>query len=87
HHLLEENLPQTLRDRYRLLDRVRAVEYMHFPSDLPAYKQALRRIKFEELLYFQLPLQLLKREQGQVGEGEILAYSPDLLAQAKDQLP
>lgn len=87
HHLLEENLPQTLRDRYRLLDRVRAVEYMHFPPDLPAYKQALRRIKFEELLYFQLPLQLLKREQGQVGEGEILAYSPDLLAQAKDQLP
>ena len=87
HHLLEENLPQTLRDRYRLLDRVRAVEYMHFPSDLPAYKQALRRIKFEELLYFQLPLQLLKREQGQAGAGEILAYSPDLLAQAKDQLP
>ncbi|MBF0700321.1 ATP-dependent DNA helicase RecG [Streptococcus danieliae] len=87
HHLLEENLPQTLRDRYRLLDRVRAVEYMHFPPDLAAYKQALRRIKFEELLYFQLPLQLLKREQGQAGEGEILAYSPDLLAQAKDQLP
>ncbi|NYS48764.1 ATP-dependent DNA helicase RecG [Streptococcus danieliae] len=87
HHLLEENLPQTLRNRYRLLDRVRAVEYMHFPPDLASYKQALRRIKFEELLYFQLPLQLLKREQGQAGEGEILAYSPDLLAQAKDQLP
>lgn len=87
HHLLEENLPQTLRDRYRLLDRVSAVEYMHFPPDLAAYKQALRRIKFEELLYFQLPLQLLKREQGQAGEGEILAYSPDLLTQAKGQLP
>lgn len=87
HHLLEENLPQTLRDRYRLLDRVSAVEYMHLPPDLAAYKQALRRIKFEELLYFQLPLQLLKREQGQAGEGEILAYSPDLLTQAKGQLP
>ncbi|MBF0806258.1 MULTISPECIES: ATP-dependent DNA helicase RecG [unclassified Streptococcus] len=87
HHLLEENLPQVLRERYRLLDRVTAVEYMHFPPDLVAYKQALRRIKFEELLYFQLPLQLLKREAGKPGDGEILTYSPDLLAQAKADLP
>lgn len=87
HQLLEENLPQVLRERYRLLDRVTAVEYMHFPPDLAAYKQALRRIKFEELLYFQLPLQLLKREQGKPGDGEVLMYSPDLLAQAKANLP
>lgn len=87
HQLLEENLPQVLRERYRLLDRVTAVEYMHFPPDLAAYKQALRRIKFEELLYFQLPLQLLKREQGKPGDGEVLTYSPDLLAQAKANLP
>ncbi|MBF8970429.1 ATP-dependent DNA helicase RecG [Streptococcus sp. NLN76] len=87
HQLLEENVPQVLRERYRLLDRVTAVEYMHFPPDLAAYKQALRRIKFEELLYFQLPLQLLKREQGKPGDGEVLTYSPDLLAQAKANLP
>ncbi|MBJ6746205.1 ATP-dependent DNA helicase RecG [Streptococcus sp. 121] len=87
HQLLEENVPQVLRERYRLLDRVTAVESMHFPPDLAAYKQALRRIKFEELLYFQLPLQLLKREQGKPGDGEVLTYSPDLLAQAKANLP
>lgn len=87
HQLLEENVPRVLRERYRLLDRVTAVEYMHFPPDLAAYKQALRRIKFEEFLYFQLPLQLLKREQGKSGDGESLHYSLDLLAQAKSGLP
>lgn len=87
HQLLEENVPKVLRERYRLLDRVTAVEYMHFPPDLAAYKQALRRIKFEEFLYFQLPLQLLKREQGKSGDGESLHYSLDLLAQAKAGLP
>ena len=36
---------------------------MHFPKDLAEYKQALRRIKFEELFYFQMQLQTLKSEK------------------------
>ena len=32
------------------------------PKDLAEYKQALRRIKFEELFYFQMQLQTLKSE-------------------------
>ena len=60
--LLEENLPQTLLDKYKLMPRGQAVRAMHFPKDLADYRQALRRIKFEELFYFQMQLQTLKSE-------------------------
>ncbi len=55
--------PHILRDRYQLMSRSQAVQAMHFPKDLAEYKQALRRVKFEELLFFQLQLQVLKEEK------------------------
>lgn len=85
--LLEENLPQVLRDRYQLLSRSNAVRAMHFPKDLAEYKQALRRVKFEELLFFQLQLQVLKEENHDASQGISLAWNPEKLAERKKQLP
>lgn len=66
---LSENLPQYLLEKYRLMGRQEAVQAMHFPKDMEAHKQALRRVKFEELFLFQLKLQALKNKDkvGQVG--------------------
>ena len=58
--LLQENLPTALLERYHLMGRQQAVRAMHFPVSLSEYRQALRRIKFEELFYFQLNLHQLK---------------------------
>ena len=85
--LLEENLPQVLRKRYQLLSRSQAVQAMHFPKDLAEYKQALRRVKFEELLFFQLQLQVLKEENHDASQGISLAWDPEKLAERKKQLP
>ena len=85
--LLEENLPQVLRERYQLLSRSQAVQAMHFPKDLAEYKQALRRVKFEELLFFQLQLQVLKEENHDASQGISLAWDPEKLAERKKQLP
>lgn len=85
--LLEENLPQVLRDRYQLLSRSNAVRAMHFPKDLADYKQALRRVKFEELLFFQLQLQVLKEENHDASQGISLAWNPEKIAERKKQLP
>lgn len=71
---LRENLPQVLLKKYRLMSRQEAVAAMHFPKDLEAYKQALRRIKFEELFYFQLNLQVLKAENKSETNGLALAF-------------
>lgn len=85
--LLEENLPQVLMDKYHLLSRRQAVRAMHFPKDLEEYKQALRRVKFEELLFFQLQLQVLKEENRSVGQGIVLDWDKKKLKALQAKLP
>ena len=85
--LLEENLPQVLMDKYQLLSRRQAVRAMHFPKDLEEYKQALRRVKFEELLFFQLQLQVLKEENRSVGQGIVLDWDEKKLKALQANLP
>lgn len=85
--LLEENLPPILLERYQLLGRTQAVRAMHFPRDLAEYKQALRRVKFEELFYFQMQLQVLKHETKDVSQGLAIPWQEKMLAQKKAALP
>jgi ATP-dependent DNA helicase recG len=85
--LLEENLPQILMDKYHLLSRRQAVRAMHFPKDLEEYKQALRRVKFEELLFFQLQLQVLKEENRSVGQGIVLDWDEKKLKALQAKFP
>lgn len=85
--LLEENLPQILMDKYHLPSRRQAVRAMHFPKDLEEYKQALRRVKFEELLFFQLQLQVLKEENRSVGQGIVLDWDEKKLKTLQAKLP
>ena len=85
--LIEENLPGVLLDRYQLLSRVEAVRAMHFPKGLSEYRQALRRIKFEELFYFQMQLQVLKMESKDASNGLSIDWQKALLQEKKKQLP
>ena len=85
--LLEENLPTILLERYQLLGRTQAVRAMHFPRDLAEYKQAVRRVKFEELFYFQMQLQVLKHETKDVSQGLAIPWQEKMLAQKKAELP
>lgn len=85
--LLQENLPKTLLERYHLMGRQQAVRAMHFPVDLEEYRQSLRRIKFEELFYFQMNLQRLKSQGKQAGSGIVIDYDRKLLEQKIQELP
>lgn len=85
--LIEENLPLILLERYHLISRSEAVRAMHFPKDLAEYKQALRRVKFEELFYFQMQLQVLKMETKDASNGLVLDWQNELLQEKKSQLP
>lgn len=84
---LEENLPQVLLDKYRLLSRSQAAAAMHFPKDLAEYKQALRRIKFEELFYFQMNLQALKAENKSESSGLTMTFDDKELNEKIEALP
>ncbi|HEM3577375.1 TPA: ATP-dependent DNA helicase RecG [Streptococcus suis] len=85
--LLEENLPIVLLEKYRLLNRRQAVLAMHFPTNLEEYRQALRRIKFEELFYFQLQLQLLKAGNRDVSNGLMIEYDLNTVNRQIEKLP
>ncbi|NQG97692.1 ATP-dependent DNA helicase RecG [Streptococcus suis] len=85
--LIEENLPVILLEKYRLLPRKQAAFAMHFPRDLDEYKQALRRVKFEELFYFQLNLQVLKVENKAESNGLAIPYHRSLVEEKIAGLP
>lgn len=84
---LPETLPQVLIDKYRLFSRKEAITAMHFPKDLAEYKQALRRVKFEELFYFQMNLQVLKARRKSDQYGLAIAYDEEKLAAKEASLP
>ncbi|RYF81178.1 MAG: DEAD/DEAH box helicase, partial [Chitinophagaceae bacterium] len=66
---LPENLPADITKRYKLLPRFDAFKQIHFPSSEKHYQQALRRLKFEELFYAQLRINLIKLQRHRFSKG------------------
>lgn len=66
---LPENLPQALLDKFRMIGRFDAYRYIHFPASEDQYRQAVRRLKFEELFYAQLGIQLVRMERLRFSKG------------------
>ncbi len=66
---IEENLPEFLLNKYRLIGRRAAINRIHFPESAEQLQAAVRRLKFEELFFLQLMLALRRahrkrREKG-----------------------
>lgn len=68
---LPENLPSGVIEHFKLMSRWEAYQKIHFPSSLQEYEQAVRRLKFEELLFAQLRTGLLKLRRHQSSHGFI----------------
>ena len=49
-NILEETLPNSLRKKYKLINKKDAIRAMHFPNDEQELKQARRRFVYEEFL-------------------------------------
>lgn len=85
--LIAENLPDFLLQKYRLVARQVAVHDMHFPIDEAAHHQALRRMKFEELFYFQMRLQALRAKEKAITKGLVIKFDDQQIAAKISQLP
>jgi ATP-dependent DNA helicase RecG len=70
-HLVEETIPDTLRKKYKLLNRREALRALHFPSNQEELKQARRRFVYEEFLLFQLKMQTLRKIEREQSEGTV----------------
>lgn len=61
--LFSETLPDGLLTAYGLLGRVEAIREAHFPTSMQRLNAAKRRIGFENLLLYQIAIQLLREDQ------------------------
>jgi ATP-dependent DNA helicase RecG len=58
--IIDDNLPQYVRDALKIISKRDAIINIHFPGDAKLLQQAQLRLKFEELFF--LSLKLLKRK-------------------------
>jgi ATP-dependent DNA helicase RecG len=58
---IDENLPTSIRNHYKLISKEEAIQKIHFPQSLEDIHQAKRRLKFEELFFLQLKIMLNKQ--------------------------
>lgn len=68
---IPENLPADVIDQYKLMPRYEAYRQIHFPSSQPRYQLALRRLKFEELFFAQLRMNLIKLQRHRFSKGNV----------------
>jgi ATP-dependent DNA helicase RecG len=84
---VEENLPQELLNKYRLLNRRDALRALHFPLSETDVKQARRRFVYEEFLLFQIKMQALRKFERENSKGISQKYENDKLKEFISNLP
>ena len=85
-NLIEENLPEYIRNEYKLLDAKTATNYIHFPKEFEDFENARKRLVFEELLAMQLALISLKNKYTKTEPG--IAFSKDVkMSDVINELP
>jgi len=60
---IEDHIPATIRETYELENFEDAIYQIHYPKNEKALNHARKRLVFDEFLFFQLGLMLLKEEQ------------------------
>ncbi len=85
--VIEENLPLSLLEKYRLLSRQEAMYAMHFPKNAKEHHQAKRRVIFEEFFLFQMALQGLRRQERAEVNGLAVQYDVQALKAFTKSLP
>ena len=75
---IPERVPEPIRARYRLEDRMSMLRGMHFPDTVATYKQARRSYVYEECLLYQLKLQAFRKME-RSGNGRALTLDKERL--------
>ncbi|MFW3652440.1 ATP-dependent DNA helicase RecG [Vagococcus fluvialis] len=86
-HLLPENLPEWLINKYRLMSKRQAAYAMHFPETIEENRLAKRRLAFEEFFLFQLKMIQLKKQETSKDLGKSIMYDVKVLKEFIKTLP
>ncbi|MDE7039546.1 MAG: ATP-dependent DNA helicase RecG [Limosilactobacillus sp.] len=77
-NIIPTYLPETIRQRYRLMDRRQMIREIHFPQTQATAKAARRTAAYEEFFLFQLRLQAIRRAHRQEDGDRILYHNDEL---------
>lgn len=79
--MIEENLPNDLKEKYHFLVRKQALYHIHHPDDANEGKRARERIVYEEFFFFQLKIQAYRALSRSKAEGTAFIVNlPDVRA-------
>ncbi len=70
-HHINENLPAYLTEKLKLVSKYKAVCWIHFPPNEEALAAARKRLKFEEVFYFQMRILYSKELRKYKYKGEV----------------
>lgn len=84
---IEETLPQTYLEKHNLLQLKEVVQKLHFADDMTEIEQALKRIKYEELLNYQLSMKYLNYMREKNSICPIINYDQTVLDKLISKLP
>ncbi|MCP8616559.1 ATP-dependent DNA helicase RecG [Salirhabdus salicampi] len=84
---VKEILPKKYLVEYKLPARSESVRFMHFPPNSTLLKHAKRRFIYEELLLFQLKMQLLRKRIKESVVGSEKEFNDQKVMQFKHHLP
>ncbi|MCX8079826.1 MAG: ATP-dependent DNA helicase RecG [Bacteroidia bacterium] len=79
HQTVDENLPESIRKKYFLMNRLLAFEKIHLPDSEKDIHHATRRLKWEELFFIQLQLGKILKNRKKYSVGIPFTTSGDLL--------
>lgn len=85
--LVEEVLPEEIRNRLDLMDIAEALRNIHFPESTEALDAARRRLVFDELFLLQLALAMRKRSMESPGGGIAFEIPKDFEAELREIVP
>ena len=85
--LVDEVLPESLRQRLEVPALSQALHDIHFPSDMEAVEQAQKRFKLQELLVLQLAIGLQRRGREKVAKAPICEPTGKIHARILNRLP
>lgn len=72
-----EDLPEEIREKYNLISINKAIKYINIPEELEQTSQAIKRIKFEELLKYQLKVKYMLYMRKNNPEGVAINFDND----------
>lgn len=84
---IEEDLPLELMQKNGLLKMVDTIRLLHFADDYDQINQALSRIKYEELLEYQLSMKYLHYKREQTHNAPAIDYNQEMVTQLIKSVP